>query len=43
MLYVIYCLFSIACGALLILAYALFVQDIKDRREQSRKRKLNKN
>lgn len=43
MLYVIYCLFSIACGALLILAYALFIQDIKDRREQSKKRKLNKN
>lgn len=43
MLYVIYCLFSIVCGALLILAYALFIQDIKDRREQSKKRKLNKN
>lgn len=40
---VIYCLFSIACGALLILAYALFIQDIKDKREQSKKRKLNKN
>lgn len=42
MLYVIYCLFSIACGALLILSYALFIQDIKDRREQSKKRKLNR-
>lgn len=40
---VLYCLFSIACGALLILAYALFIQNIKDRREQSKERKLNKN
>jgi hypothetical protein len=42
MLYIIYCLFSIACGSLLILAYALFIQDIKDRREQSKKGKLNR-
>ena len=39
---VLYCLFSIACGTLLILAYALFIQDIKDRREQSKKGKLNR-
>lgn len=42
MLYIIYCLFSIVCGSLLILAYALFIQNIKDRREQSKKGKLNR-
>jgi len=39
---VLYCLFSIACGFVLIVSYVLFIQEIKDRREQSKKRKLNR-
>lgn len=40
---VLYCLFSIACGFVLIVSYVLFVQEIRDRRKQSKERKLNKN